>query len=43
MAEEMKTMCNLSEGIYEDGVKKGTNETKAKMKKALRMIKEKVS
>lgn len=47
MAEEMNTMCNLSEGIFEDGVKqgvkRGAKETKEKMMLAFQMLKEKVS
>ena len=40
-------MCNLSEGIFEDGVKqgvkRGAKETKEKMMLAFQMLKEKVS
>lgn len=47
MAEDMNTMCNLSEGIFEDGVKqgvkRGAKETKEKMMLAFQMLKEKVS
>ena len=47
MAEEMNTMCNLSEGIFEDGVKQGVKqgakETKEKMMQAFQMLKGKVS
>ncbi|MCI6232313.1 MAG: hypothetical protein MR630_06855 [Selenomonas sp.] len=55
MAEEMNTMCNLSEGIFEDGVKqgvkqgmkqgleRGAKETKEKMMQAFQMLKRKVS
>ena len=55
MAEEMNTMCNLSEGIFEDGVKqgvkqgmkqgveRGAKETKEKMMQAFQMLREKAS
>ena len=40
-------MCNLSEGIFEDGVKQGVKqgakETKEKMMQAFQMLKGKVS
>ena len=39
--EDLKTMCNLGEGLYEDGVMKGKQE--GKIESALEMLKDGVA
>lgn len=45
MAEEMNTMCNLSEGFFEDGIQQGIKQGEEQTKRSmvLSMLREKVS
>ena len=45
VAEELNTMCNLSEGIYEDGVRQGVKQGEEQKEKSmvLSMLRENVS